>query len=67
MTRLRTSAANLRLLASVYESASHLGMTEHEIDAWTTATLRVLDAADALERAADEAEGVWRLPLRRSA
>jgi hypothetical protein len=56
MTSIRASAANLRLLASVYESNARWTHSEREIDAWSTAVLRVLDAADALERAAEQIE-----------
>ena len=56
MSRLRQSAENLRLLASVYEETARWCLCEREIDAWTDATLRLLDAADALERCAEDAE-----------
>jgi hypothetical protein len=67
MTRLRTSAANLRLLASVYEGNATYADSTDEADGWNDACLHLINAIEALERAADEAEGVWRLPLRKSA
>ena len=61
---LRHTLANLQLLASLFESNARTSTCEREADAWNTMTLRLLDAADVAQEAADDIDGIWRLPLR---
>ena len=64
---MRASAANLRLLASVYESNAVASDDVRAGAAWDEAMLHLLDAQTALETAADALEGVFSLPLGRRA
>ncbi len=64
---MRASAANLRLLASVYESNAIASRDLRAGAAWDEAMLHLLDAQIALETAADALEGVFPLPLGRVA
>ncbi len=57
---LRTSAANLRLLADTYEINANAACCEREALAWCAVALRLLDAIDGMEAAADDIEGVWK-------
>ena len=63
---LRHSLANLQLLASLFESNARTSTCERETDAWNVMALRVLDAADIAEAAADDIDGVWKLPLEKA-
>lgn len=60
---LRTSAANLRLLAATYDSRADIARDVREVVAWNDAMLRLMDAAGEMDAAADAIEGVWALPL----
>lgn len=62
MNQLRTSAANLRLLASHYHAnAVHADL--HEGVAWNEAAEELERIAEEMEINADALEGVRRLPL----
>ena len=66
-TDMRASAANLRLLASVYESNA---IASHDVRAgaaWDRAMLLLLDAEAELSTAADALDGLFSLPLGRVA
>ncbi len=65
-TDMRASAANLRLLASVYESNAIASRDVRAGAAWDRAMLLLLDAELELTTAADSLDGLWRLPLERS-
>ena len=66
-TDMRASAANLRLLASVYESNAVASRDVRAGAAWDRAMLHLLDAEEELTTAADALDGLWRLPLGRAA
>jgi hypothetical protein len=60
---MRASAANLRLLASVFEHNAIAATDVRAGAAWDEAMLFLLDAQTALQTAADALEGVFVLPL----
>ncbi len=64
-TDMRASAANLRLLASVYESNAIVSRDVRAGAAWDRAMLLLLDAEEELSTAADSLDGIWILPLPR--
>lgn len=62
-TDIRASAANLRLIASIFDGNAAAATDPRLVAAWDTAMLHVLDAADALLVKADDIDGLWTLPL----
>lgn len=59
-SHLRASAKIMETLSDIYASNAELAPNHTAADAWNTAALRLLDAQQALEQAADEIEGLWR-------
>lgn len=62
MTDLRASAVNLHGIAVTFENNAKYS-TGAKAKAWNEACLRLLDISDALEVAADDEDGLWKLPL----
>ena len=65
-TDMRKSAANLRLLSSVFENNAICSKSARAAAGWDAAMLHLLDAAAALSDTADALEDVFPVPRRRT-
>ena len=61
-THLRSSAANLYVIAKSFET-NEANSTGEEAKAWNEALLRLLDIVDLMDARADRIDGQPRLPL----